>query len=1037
MRVAVATFILLFAVTTACERATGDLGVVDEYLNHADAGAVQAPFEPTVVHEQPPARSVLTVPPQEMLNAVRDGYRPIPDRRFLLAIAHADHLVTGAPAGEVHITWEAGRWIIHYREELVGELPELADFGEAAALLRRWIGSRSNDLSELIQERGEQEQEREHLDYVREQLEAFEAGSVAQAVKRVDQRWQEGARGAGYLQAAARGLTYLVIQTYDRLDIGDALPARAMAIVAVAQALTPAGLEQEEALLAEHMQYTAHARFIAAGLPPSDPARAYVNRDHGLLQRMAEADGAAPLVRYLYTLRLSEARDPDMLLEWTDRYGLEPHVFGLAQLKPSLAMGRFENDVALAAWVPYVALYDLWKVALPHEVFRRVADHRIERLSVGDMGLLGSLMRDGLGLSQATLATRFEQDLSLLDSEFSGPFLDAGSYRAYFTSHFYSGVWRLGRHVLDGLASASYAENYAQELEGSPEGISTELYRWYLHLAEAENGRPNTQDLLADITHGVYLGRVPLDRTYDELKRHLDDPSLALYEAGKTLMRRLDSRPANRFTLSDISRLDIGDLAGAEAYYRSIRRVSPHEVRLQIWLARFNRELDRLVAMVSDSTLDHDDRVYGLEVLINERPRVDGSTIDALAGALIRAEPTDWEVRDQYVEYLEDMGRYNEARGVIQDFFDHDGGSNGFPRIFARTDMARMYQKEGRYEDAWRSVEPVVSSNQAGAMGRGALILEALGDHEEARRLAERLVRRYPVSAWGRSVLAEVLWKQGSYAEVSAVLSAGGYPITDTEWREEVAEAFLAAFAGKPLEAARDAHAALIRGGIPAWILEELSEGVADADRLELAFAIQSQLPTTSAVGSHRMPLRAYGYLRDLEGEAEAHSWLQARIPGNLLNPFSLVIYGHGDPELLWTLVDRPEDRAYSSTVWLMRAAAFVDSKEPDEPHRAALLAHYREDARDDYHTMGAYLMGLMDEDSLLALALTPDRRCEIAFYLGLKAKSERRLEDAIDWFRVVLETGQDREYEHAWAQGELYRFASRLRSLAVQAAAM
>jgi hypothetical protein len=80
---------------------------------------------------------------------------------------------------------------------------------------------------------------------------------------------------------------------------------------------------------------------------------------------------------------------------------------------------------------------------------------------------------------------------------------------------------------------------------------------------------------------------------------------------------------------------------------------------------------------------------------------------------------------------------------------------------------------------------------------------------------------------------------------------------------------------------------------------------------------------------------------------------------------------------------------------------------------------------------MGAYVMGLVDEERLFALENAPDRRCEIAYALGVRAWAESRMQDAVDWFRVVVETEQPREFEHIWAVQHLDWWRSQGRRLA------
>lgn len=61
------------------------------------------------------------------------------------------------------------------------------------------------------------------------------------------------------------------------------------------------------------------------------------------------------------------------------------------------------------------------------------------------------------------------------------------------------------------------------------------------------------------------------------------------------------------------------------------------------------------------------------------------------------------------------------------------------------------------------------------------------------------------------------------------------------------------------------AFAALIDGGIPTYILENLSAGVAESGRNDIAFVMQSQLLPSGPLGSYRHPLWAYGYLKEMK----------------------------------------------------------------------------------------------------------------------------------------------------------------------------
>ena len=162
------------------------------------------------------------------------------------------------------------------------------------------------------------------------------------------------------------------------------------------------------------------------------------------------------------------------------------------------------------------------------------------------------------------------------------------------------------------------------------------------------------------------------------------------------------------------------------------------------------------------------------------------------------------------------------------------------------------------------------------------------------------------------------------------------------------------------------------------------------------------------------------------------------------------------DPELLWDLVGATPSGQGADFVWLMRAALAKRQGLANDPNREALERYYKGSYYDQagryllgilpdalkryfknaqgsqYDQIGRYLLGMSPEDKLLALAITPKLRCEIAFYAGLRAESEHRFRNASDWYRVALETGQSNNGEWRWAYDQLYRWYSGGRSLAL-----
>lgn len=988
------------------------------YCGRAASGA-----EPSVTIEAPQPRSVLSVPPEQMRDAVRDGYQLSPDKRFLLAIAEIDCLYSALSPGEIRASFRDDKWIIHYRDELVGELPPLADYPEAKALLVGWI----DRMAERHPIEWRKRTSQRHLRFVREQVEAFEASAVAMGLRRLDKRVRRSGWHPELVRLAATGLVYLNLQSSDGLEIGDRLPAKAFALVTLAGASGSGDVAADESLLAYMMGYGRHAEAMAMALSRHDPVRLYVNRETDLLRNAAEQPGSLLRDRYLYLLRLAvKTRNIREWSAWLDQYWPERQL-SLPIIKSGMMVGRYASRGALPEMGAYRAVIEVRQAVKSGSVSRRMLEQVTPPDELGD---LVAIVRQQLGLEPPKLVDRFEVELDQLNRSYDGPVLDAATYRTYFKAHFYSAMYAGAQYRIGSRWDRDRVET---ALQSASSDVGIELRHWYNYLAAAEDGEADIENLLWVLNQSEHLGVPAVRRILSELKEQTAGRRL---EMARQFVRRLDSRVAHQKIMGNLALNDVRDLVAAERYYERVVDLAASDDRfLEVWMAKFTGDLNKLLAIIDNTALDRRTREYALRNLI-ESAEADDEVIKQKARQLIREFPQWWEPISTYVDFLEGREEYREALPVVREWLNEHGPSDGFPYIFAMSAMARMHYYLGEYETALKFVEPVTWTRQAGAMGRAALVLQRLHRGEEALQLARRVVSQYPNSAWGRSVLAEVLWSQRRYEEVAPVLYEDGHALDTWDWRNEVGNAFLSVFGDRPLRDATAAFGAMIEGGIPSWVLEKLPDGIHRAGRSDIAFALQAQLNTTRAVGSLRHPIDAYGYLVAWRGDrSEALRWIRAKIPSNRVNPSSLLMFWRQQYDLLWDAIAHPEAARYSEVVWLMRAAAFVRTGQLAPARRSVLYEHYRGQISDDYFMMGRYLLGLEDEQAMFALATSPDRRCEIAFYIGLKAQAEGRYEEASDWYRVARETEQSREYEHIWATQTLSDWSNPARSLKVVAA--
>jgi hypothetical protein len=207
------------------------------------------------------------------------------------------------------------------------------------------------------------------------------------------------------------------------------------------------------------------------------------------------------------------------------------------------------------------------------------------------------------------------------------------------------------------------------------------------------------------------------------------------------------------------------------------------------------------------------------------------------------------------------------------------------------------------------------------------------------------------------------------------------------------------------------------------------------AGRDDLAFELGSLGTDPDPMMAAPQNISVSTFIATTRGENAAVEWLRQRLPMPIGDNLSFFLTGAGRDELLWTFT-ADDNRDEGRYTWLMRALVAVRSGLDTSSHRQQLLDHYAVASQNPYHVMGRFLVGLEREDAMLALATTLHRKCEVSFYLGARARAEGRIADAVDWFRVAVETAQQRDGEYFWAIGQLADMSSDPRGLSVPSAA-
>jgi len=971
-----------------------------------------------------PVTSVLAVPPQEMRRALADAYRLKPDKRFLLAIGDIHHFfVPSVPAKMAQAGFAEGKWRICYGEQTVGTLTELAGFDDWLGLLTGWA-RKLNSSHPITFNRAAPDAEDPQIE---ERLQRFDSSDALAVVRQINGKWKNDERAAADLPAVTRALTIISLQKLDRLEIADLVEARAITALTLAKSLTDRDVQREEALLARVFWDVNHAASVANRLAAEDPVRLFITEDDERLKVIARGRYGTPEARYLYLLRLAQMEDKKDFGYWQRDFF--PNTLSLPVLKAALDLGDFDVNGGLARTLPYIVTAT---VAVEAGNFDFSLADLVGLFKDGekqDAWRIGSRAKSLLRLDTQSLITRFESDIATLGRESDGVFMDSATTKSYYRAYFYSGLHVVGLHYLDALSSIEAVKYFSELLGQSETGIAADFIRWYTDLAQAKEGRVNLSRLRSDLTALPTLGVAPLRRTFEELSKTMSYGNPALFASAKELAARMDDRVFNRNALAGIAYSSLYDLHLAERLYRSSIQVSRNS-NLIVWYAKFTGREKALVKILHSPKLHFGSRVLAIKYL--KQLGATDSQVDEWYRMLVNEQPDNWDLLDVYIRFLEADKKYREAEDVAEHWLNRHGPRYGFPYIFATNALARQYEHEGRYQEGLEVMERVVSSGQSGAIENYALLLSKAGRYEDAEKWGRAVVARYPDVVRTRARLAEIYWRQGRYDDATKTIKESPRRISSLEWRDLIGGNFAKVFVDKPAEGL-EAFSALRAAGISHFDLQQMVWPANDAGQHELAFKMSAQL-TARGLASVEFLVRSYKLLKVWRGQAEALDWIRSRIPAQVLNPSSMIAYGESEFDLLWDLIQRPQDGEYPDAVWLYRAAASLREDGKNESHRQALEVHFKDTRGGFYHSLGRYLLGYASSEEVLPLATDNNKRCEAAYYMGLRALHDGRFNDGSDWYRVAVETGLINMGEYRWAYNELLRFVNDDLSLALRA---
>lgn len=948
---------------------------------------------------QPPAKVAAAAPlplsPIKARATLRDELRPRPDQRFLRAVADVQEVLRGPPRLEVEARFAEGRWFVMQDGLEVGELPEQPDFDDGLSLVRNWaarLGAattlsmvKSNPLPQLDEE-------------------------SLTSLRALQRRWDAGARTTDLAHQGAILLASLSLEATDAAGVGDALPARALALLAIDEAAGRGRAPLTEAILAEAMGYTRAARKAAATLAPDDATRAFIfHSDEKQLFRT----GGLPWNRFLWSRRLSALRQHETEAEWLEEE-LQQTPGRVATMRTRLTQKSDLVAASVRDSLPGV------QAALEREVSEEQADPAA-RLSLFSQAAIrvSSLAAplDGAPWTARGLLPAFERVLAKAGSTGAGPFYDPAIVQAYYAGAMDSGVL---------VATRELKRNGSQEALralvtsfGAPtRAAERDLVRWANGFIRPNSGIEYMQDRgsISELLGTLQLGAEPLEELFDVLPADASSGTLTKLQAARILVSRLGTRPADLPALYRVAWWSLLDAPLAERSCLGLLETSTSSnPGGEGYCAAYLGDRERVLQLIRSSDLETYQRSQ-LAALLERRHLAEPAEVDAEFKLLLPLEDGWARVIGPYSEILEARKDHEGARALIRGWLGLRPGSSVIS-LNLQVDSARLLEREGKYQEAWEELQPALASERAVGRDRGALVLSDLGRSAEAIKMARELLAARPGWWNAYDVQLEVLWRAGNHGEAAQAVRQPPWHVELADYRLHAGEAFARAFEGREGEMVA-AFTVLREAHVQEQALRELASAVRSK---EAAFKLLAPLCEQGDRDASTVALAA-GFLRAARGEAAAADWLALHQPASTLD-LAAALYGGGETALLWSV---PEG-ADAEYLWLLRAAgALLDHA----PERAELKAHLAKSGSTELRAITAYLAGALDEKSLLALATNPDSAKRVAYFFAVRAQGEGRLADASAWYQVVLLGQGNQGREFRWAHAQLRRWSAEESSL-------
>jgi tetratricopeptide (TPR) repeat protein len=485
----------------------------------------------------------------------------------------------------------------------------------------------------------------------------------------------------------------------------------------------------------------------------------------------------------------------------------------------------------------------------------------------------------------------------------------------------------------------------------------------------------------------------------------------------------LDGRPKQMLSAGRIAMSITSDPLRRDLYMRTAFQRSPSvaDEGIRAWYYYLSGDVAALRLLATQANARRADRAMATDYLGKlGDDAFAGRNFESLLGESYE------DVYPIYAGWLNRRHEWAAKERVVRRWLASHAGQNAIEDAYYTSSLADALEHQGRYDEAWKIVEPLIDVGSANIIETAASLLQRRGQIERANALGHAMIERYP-GAWSRSGFAAILWREKRWQEAAALFDPKMARYSRSEWTQHVPEDFADTFEKSDAAAVSSAMDTLLNAGVDSSLLMAIPDVLRKHGRADLAFVAAERSclhnPLTQigpeAATEH---VTAYTMLAAAKGNGAAIEWLRSWTPDAAVLQLVVQMYQMRQYAALFAVASpRPVAQKNIELQVYLAAALKQLRAAPDDPRVVALRGEVAAQTIDPNSLQGVtrYLLDISDENAFIAWGKSPIGRYSVEYFIGLKSASAGDYDRAL---RAILAATYATygSPPQAWADGML-----------------